>query len=62
MSDDIGNDITYTSGTLNVIKNYHTTMNVSQKEWDRIFGNPTTTRDISEVDIEYIENQQGRCL
>ena len=34
-----------------------------QKEWDRIFKkNTTTTMDISEVDYEYIINQQGGCL
>ena len=56
---------------MNQIKNYHTDMNMDgfeteeerQKEWDRIFKkNTTATIDISEVDYEYILNQQGRCL
>ena len=56
---------------MNVIKNIQTDMSMDrfeteeekQKEWDRIFKkNTTTTIDISEVDYEYILNQQGRCL
>ena len=48
---------------MNETENCHTDEEERQKEWDRIFKkNTTTTIDISEVDYEYILNQQGRCL
>ena len=70
MSDyDIRTDITHTSRLLNVIKNTHTDLRVSDEEYYRIFPdsphnpkNTDTTAGTSKVDLEYIESLQGRCI